>query len=162
MAHRGHGQGERHDRAALRIEYRGYPAQVRIGVDDHPAATGVAEVLALQRRVAHARRHLHEGEQRVVFEHAPAVVQPGVLEIELAAGRAADDGRAKSVRLTNDGRRKLDAAVPGMKAVELLVTALAQVIKSSRAAIDETDELLTLTGLRIIYDRQGRQGSAGR
>lgn len=32
-------------------------------------------------------------------------------------------------------------ALPGMKAVELLVTALAQVIKSSRAAIDQTDEL---------------------
>lgn len=39
---------------------------------------------------------------------------------------------------------------------------LAPLIARESRTIDETDELLTLTGLRIIYDRQSRHGLPGR
>jgi len=36
----------------------------------------------------------------------------------IARAASADDGRAKSVRLTNEGRRRLDAVLPAIKDVD--------------------------------------------
>jgi DNA-binding MarR family transcriptional regulator len=67
---------------------------------------------------------------------------------------AEDDGRAKSVSLTNEGRRRLEAALPAMRAVDkallaalsmqrrtsfvLALTDLAEAVDHQHAAADET------------------------
>jgi DNA-binding MarR family transcriptional regulator len=50
----------------------------------------------------------------------------------IARAAAADDGRAKSVRLTADGRRRLDAVLPAIRNVDRSL--LAALSASKRAA----------------------------
>lgn len=65
----------------------------------------------------------------------------------IARAAAADDGRAKSVRLTGEGRRRLAATLPGIRAVDrALLAALPAAQRSAFQAI--------LSGLAESADRE--------
>lgn len=64
----------------------------------------------------------------------------------IARAAAADDGRAKSVRLTSEGRRRLNEALPGIRAVDRAL--LAALTASQRSAFQSI-----LSGLAESADR---------
>jgi len=55
------------------------------------ALAGLAQIVGLENAETLARRHAHEHDDGDVVDHGRAVEQPAVLEIELAAGGAADE-----------------------------------------------------------------------
>jgi hypothetical protein len=65
----------------------------------------------------------------------------------IARAAAADDGRAKSVRLTGEGRRRLAATLPGMRAVDHAL--LAALPAGQRGAFQSI-----LSGLAESADRE--------
>lgn len=71
---------------------------------------------------------------------------------------AEDDGRAKSVSLTNEGKRRLEAALPAMRAVDKAL--LAALPKNRQATFTATLSALTRAADRLHAQSEAAQRTA--
>ncbi len=81
---------------AAGIDHLADVAVFQRGAEHAQAKRGGLEVLALEHAEAHIAGALEEDNQRVVLVAALAVVQLGLLEVQLAAGRTADEQAGKT------------------------------------------------------------------
>ena len=73
------------------FRHLGDGAADRIGLADQKTGGGRAEIMGLEHTETLALGDAHKGDDRGVLDYRVAVEHPGVLEVELAAGRTADE-----------------------------------------------------------------------